>query len=125
MTNCRKITFYCPSGGPDCNYSAFTCDMSMSFTGVVTSGVTYIEEDCCAEGTIYISNGGTFTSEYCPQTFSAGTYVSYICAECIIDGNIVSSPLLDTPHPYYTNAQGDVVIQTQMITLGGPNGLNS
>jgi hypothetical protein len=59
-------------------------------------------------------------------TISAGTYVSYVCGECPDENGIpVSAPIKNTPHPSYTNEKGDVVIQTQMVTLGGPNGLNS
>jgi hypothetical protein len=58
-------------------------------------------------------------------TYSAGTFTSYICQECVTGGNIVSTKALNTPHPSYTNAVGDVVVQLQMVTLGGPNGLNS
>ena len=58
-------------------------------------------------------------------TYSAGTFVSYICQECPSGGNLVSTPALNTPHPSYTNNVGDVVVQLQMVTLGGPNGLNS
>lgn len=58
-------------------------------------------------------------------TYSAGTFTSYICQECTTNGNTVSTKALNTPHPSYTNGAGDVVVQLQMVTLGGPNGLNS
>jgi hypothetical protein len=58
-------------------------------------------------------------------TYSAGTFTSYICQECSSGGTINSTRALNTPHPSYTNEVGDVVVQLQMVTLGGPNGLNS
>lgn len=58
-------------------------------------------------------------------TYSAGTFVSYICLECTSGSTTTTSKALNTPHPYYTNNEGDVVVQLQMVTLGGPDGLNS
>lgn len=60
-----------------------------------------------------------------PTTYSAGTIVSNVCVECTSGGNTTVSGATNTPHPYYTNGSGDVVIQTQMVTIGGPYGLNS
>jgi uncharacterized delta-60 repeat protein len=43
---------------------------------------------------------------------------------CIVDcsGNTIS---VTPPHPVYTNLRGKAVVQLNMITLGGENGLNS
>jgi len=43
---------------------------------------------------------------------------------CIVDcsGNTIT---VTPPHPVYTNLTGDDVVQLNMITLGGENGLNS
>lgn len=59
-------------------------------------------------------------------TYSAGTFVSYVCTVCTDSGGTTTATKeLGTPHPSYTNNSGDVVVQLQMVTLGGPNGLNS
>ncbi len=56
-------------------------------------------------------------------TFSSGTYTYTVinattgsCATC-------TSTL--QPHPEYSRPNGDVVVQTTAITIGGFNGLNS
>jgi hypothetical protein len=56
-----------------------------------------------------------------PTTISAGTFTSKICFEC--DGNAIAKD--DTPHPVYTDGQGNDIIQLQAVVIGGPNGLNS
>lgn len=59
-----------------------------------------------------------------PITYSAGSQTYNICVVCNEDG-VTTVSEVNTPHPYYTNANGDVVVQLQMVTLGGPNGLNN
>jgi len=56
-----------------------------------------------------------------PTTISAGTFTSKICFEC--EGTATASD--QTPHPVYTDGQGNEIIQLQMVAIGGPNGLNS
>ena len=81
--------------------------------------------------TNYFYVGGPYTScSNCGNvpvrtTYSAGTFVSYLCRECSSGGTISSSIATNTPHPSYTNSNGDEVIQLQMVTLGGPTGLNN
>jgi hypothetical protein len=59
-------------------------------------------------------------------TYSAGTFTSYICQECVNSGGTITSTAnTKTPHPSYTNSNGDEVIQLQMVAIGGPTGLNS
>lgn len=68
-------------------------------------------------------------------TYSAGTYSAKICVVCHASGDtfeeIFVGSLQDTirevepEHPSYTNGAGDEVIQIQMVTLGGYNGLNN
>ena len=58
--------------------------------------------------------------------YSAGTFVSYVCTVCQLpDGSWVATQELETPHPVYTNQFGVEVVQTQMVEIGGLNGLNS
>ena len=52
-------------------------------------------------------------------TLSSGTATDI----CIICSGVTS--LEPAPHPIYTNGGADVVVQLNMITLGGPNGLNN
>lgn len=60
------------------------------------------------------------------DTYSAGTFVSYVCTVCQLpDGTWVANQLLNTPHPVYTNEHGAGVVQTQMVVIGGVNGLNN
>jgi hypothetical protein len=58
---------------------------------------------------------------------SAGTFVSEICVVCTDpDTNITTATYAtNTPHPVWTNEMGKAVVQTQMVTIGGPDGLNS
>jgi hypothetical protein len=56
-----------------------------------------------------------------PTTLTAGTFTSKICFEC--DGTAIAKD--ETPHPVYTDGYLNEVIQTQMVVIGGPNGLNS
>jgi hypothetical protein len=57
---------------------------------------------------------------------SAGTFVSYICVVCQLpDGSWEAVQAQDTPHPVYTNGLGKDIVQTQMVTIGGIDGLNN
>ena len=47
-----------------------------------------------------------------------------ICEVCF-DGSVVTVYNLTPPHPVYTDGYGTPVTQLNMVTLGGPNGLNS
>ena len=60
-------------------------------------------------------------------TYSAGSSTSYICTICDPDGDgqYVATQETSTPHPVFTNEKGDAVVQLQLVTIGGPNGLNA
>lgn len=59
-------------------------------------------------------------------TITAGTFTSEICIVCTdVSGNTTATKATNTPHPSYTNGGGDVVVQKQMVTLGGQSGLNN
>ena len=109
--------------------------------GVPTTGLTYeiqfgSETPFCAtfEGlsptgvTNYFYVSGPFLDcELCETeipTISAGTYDYTVCVICD-DGSTETAVTVEVPHPSYTNGYGQTVIQTQMVTLGGFNGLNS
>jgi hypothetical protein len=109
--------------------------------GVPTTGLTYeiqfgSETPFCAtfEGlsptgvTNYFYVSGPFLDcELCQTeipTISAGTYDYTVCVICD-DGSTETAVTVEVPHPSYTNGYGQTVIQTQMVTLGGFNGLNS
>ena len=64
---------------------------------------------------------GPFTSCLCENTPRSANTESTVC---VIDcsGNTVS---IVPPHPIWTDGYGTQVTQLNMITLGGPNGLNS
>ena len=47
-----------------------------------------------------------------------------ICEVCF-DGSVVTVYNLTPPHPVYTDGYVNPVTQLNMVTLGGPNGLNS
>jgi hypothetical protein len=51
---------------------------------------------------------------------SANTEVT-IC-ESLCDGSV---EVLTPPHPVYSDLTGGTVVQLNMVTLGGPNGLNN
>jgi hypothetical protein len=82
-----------------------------------------------------------FIERISPTTYSAMTLYDN-CNECIIDiprsanttyeicevcfdGSVVTVYNLTPPHPVYTDGYGTPVTQLNMVTLGGPNGLNS
>jgi hypothetical protein len=54
---------------------------------------------------------------------SANTEVR-IC-EQICSGSGTTVVSVKTPHPTYSDLTGGTVVQLNMITLGGPNGLNN
>ena len=61
---------------------------------------------------------------YKNQTVTAGTEytVCVICCPCD-SGSTVTS--VAVPHPVWTSTDGKAVVQSNMVVLGGPNGLNS
>lgn len=63
---------------------------------------------------------GPFNSCSCEPPRSANTEVT-ICVE-ICDTSVVS---VNPPHPEWTDEYGTQVTQLNMVTLGGPNGLNN
>jgi hypothetical protein len=54
---------------------------------------------------------------------SANTEVTLCEQICSGSGTTVVS--VTPPHPTYSDLTGGTVVQLNMITLGGPNGLNS
>jgi len=58
------------------------------------------------------------------MSISAGTYDYTVCTICS-SGDTETAISVEVPHPSYTNDKGETVIQTQMVTLGGLNGLNN
>lgn len=78
--------------------------------------------------TNYFYVGGPYddcsTCDYVPTTYSSGTYSYKICDICTESGTTTATEV-EPPHPTYINSKGDSVIQTQMVALGGINGLNS
>jgi uncharacterized delta-60 repeat protein len=58
--------------------------------------------------------------ELCLAPLSANTESLVCVVDC--SGNTIS---VTPPHPVYTNLRGKAVVQLNMITLGGENGLNS
>jgi hypothetical protein len=61
---------------------------------------------------------------YKNQTVTAGTEytVCVICCPCD-SGSTVTS--VAVPHPVWTSTDGKAVVQSNMVVLGGPNGLNN
>jgi hypothetical protein len=49
--------------------------------------------------------------------------ICVICCDCGATGSTVTS--VSPPHPTYSDLTGGTVVQLNMITIGGPNGLNS
>lgn len=58
------------------------------------------------------------------STISAGTYDYTVCVICD-SGSTETAKSVEVSHPTYVNDKGDTVIQTQMVTLGGFDGLNN
>ena len=88
-----------------------------TFQGLSESGETYY---------FYVS-GPSSGCEDCGEEppRSAGTEyeVCEICCDCGSTGSTIN--LITPPHPVYTDGYGTPVTQLNMVTLGGPNGLNS
>ena len=109
--------------------------------GVPTTGITYeiqfgSETPFCAtfeglsesgETNYHYSSGPFSLCENCGEEppRSAGTEyeVCEICCDCGSPGSTIN--LITPPHPVYTDGYGTPVTQLNMVTLGGPNGLNS
>lgn len=64
---------------------------------------------------------GPFTSCLCEDTPRSANTESLICVT-LCDQSVVS---VNPPHPIWTDGYGTQVTQLNMVTLGGPNGLNS
>jgi hypothetical protein len=58
-------------------------------------------------------------------TTSAGTYNYTVCKTCPQSGGTYNATSVTPPYPVYTGGGSDAIIQTQMVALGGFNGLNS
>jgi len=56
-------------------------------------------------------------------TFSSGTYTYIVINPTTGTCDTCKSTL--QPHPEYSRPNGDVVVQTTAVTIGGVNGLNS
>jgi len=114
----------------------FTVGFGVSFTPI--TGQTYSFRNGLTGQTIC----GTILS----GTASATTYSAITqydnCNECIIDiprsantaynicevcsdETVITVYNLTPPHPIYTDGYGTPVTQLNMVTLGGPNGLNN
>lgn len=116
----------------------FTVGFGVSFTPI--TGQTYsfsnglTGETIC--GTILSGTTGSTTysaiTQYdnCNECIidiprSANTLVTIcveICTTGVTDTSVVS---VNPPHPVYTDGYGTPVTQLNMVTLGGPNGLNN
>jgi hypothetical protein len=107
-------------------------------TFVPATGDTYSFSDGLTGETIC----GTVISETIGATTYSAMTIYDNCDECIIDiprsanttyeicevcfdGSVVTVYNLTPPHPVYTDGYGTPVTQLNMVTLGGPNGLNS
>ena len=114
----------------------FTVGFGVSFTPI--TGQTYSFSNELTGETIC---GTVISSTTGATTYSAMTLYDN-CNECIIDiprsanteyticevcfdGTVVTVYNLTPPHPVYTDGYGTPVTQLNMVTLGGPNGLNN
>jgi hypothetical protein len=61
----------------------------------------------------------------CIQETPRSANTEYNICEVCFDGTVVTVYNLEPPHPIYTDGYGTPVTQLNMVTLGGPNGLNS
>jgi hypothetical protein len=86
------------------------CGTVMSITPSSTTYSAMTIYDNCDECIIDIPRSANTTYEICEVCF---------------DGSVVTVYNLTPPHPVYTDGYGTPVTQLNMVTLGGPNGLNS
>ena len=61
----------------------------------------------------------------CISDIPRSANTTYEICEVCFDGSVVTVYNLTPPHPVYTDGYGTPVTQLNMVTLGGPNGLNS
>jgi hypothetical protein len=114
----------------------FTVGFGVSFTPI--TGQTYsfsnglTGETIC--GTILTGTTGATTysaiTQYdncneCIIDIPRSANTEYTICEVCFDGTVVTVYNLTPPHPIYTDGYGTPVTQLNMVTLGGPNGLNS
>ena len=107
--------------------------------GVPTTGITYeiqfgSETPFCAtfeglsesgETNYHYSSGPFSLCENCGEEPPRSANTAYDICEVCFDGTVVTVYNLTPPHPVYTDGYGTPVTQLNMVTLGGPNGLNS
>ena len=107
--------------------------------GVPTTGITYeiqfgSETPFCGtfEGlsptgvTNYHYSSGPFSlCENCGEEPPRSANTAYDICEVCSDGTVITVYNLTPPHPVYTDGYGTPVTQLNMVTLGGPNGLNN
>ena len=103
-----------------------------------TSGETYSFSNGLTGQTICgtILSGTTGTTTYsaitqydncneCIIDIPRSANTAYDICEVCSDGTVITVYNLTPPHPIYTDGYGTPVTQLNMVTLGGPNGLNS
>ena len=107
--------------------------------GVPTTGITYeiqlgSETPFCAtfeglsesgETNYHYSSGPFSLCENCGEEPPRSANTEYTICEVCFDGSVVTVYNLTPPHPVYTDGYGTPVTQLNMVTLGGPNGLNN
>jgi hypothetical protein len=114
----------------------FTVGFGVSFTPI--TGQTYsfsnglTGETIC--GTIISGTTGSTTysaiTQYdncneCIIDIPRSANTAYDICEVCSDGTVITVYNLTPPHPIYTDGYGTPVTQLNMVTLGGPNGLNN
>ena len=72
-------------------------------------------------------NGGPFLDCDCgqepPRSANTESLICEICCDCGATGSTITQ--ITPPHPVWSDGYGTQVTQLNMITLGGPNGLNN
>ena len=114
----------------------FTVGFGVSFTPI--TGQTYsFSKELTGEticGTVISSTTGATTysamtlydnCNECIIDIPRSANTEYTICEVCFDGTVVTVYNLTPPHPVYTDGYGTPVTQLNMVTLGGPNGLNS
>ena len=92
------------------------------FTGCLCFNVTSISN---LNNNPYFEVSGPFENCDCQLSRNSGTesLICEICCDCGATGSTVNQ--ITPPHPIWTDGYGTQVTQLNMITLGGPNGLNN
>ena len=88
-----------------------TCPLEPNYTTIYPIETYYNCIECSDDNTRF------------PRSANTESHICVVCCPCGGTGSTITQ--VSPPHPVWTDAYGTPVTQMNMITLGGPNGLNN